>query len=151
MNIAPLVKALRRDYPTWTLTAQVRRRGALSDAELEARIGTVSNIVEVADWSEFETIKRISSQHDIVINAGNSFTAAPVTAIVAGLRERAAAGNVAKLIHISGGGNFIDHSTSGNLNPDSKVWNVSKTIHGSSFQADLPKFKRDILYLPGVG
>ena len=104
------------------------------------------NNVAIGEFGDFEKIKTLSKEHDIVINAGNSFTGDPVTAIAAGLRERPS-DSKGKLIHISGmldefkafdpfrcvheqrmltstpgAGNFIDFGTSGQFNPESKVW-----------------------------
>jgi hypothetical protein len=52
-------------------------------------------------FSEFEKIAGLSEEHDIVVNAGNSFTNEPVSAIVAGLRKRQSSAK-GRLIHISG-------------------------------------------------
>lgn len=89
----------------------------------------------VGDFSDFEKVKAASAEHDIAVNAGNSFTADPVAAIIAGQESR---GTKGKVIHISGGGNFIDFGTSGNFNPESKVWNDAneddiKAIHKEMF------------------
>ncbi|KAI1840778.1 hypothetical protein JX265_012937 [Neoarthrinium moseri] len=119
---APLSRLLKNEHPDWSVTAYVRSvKGATEDA-LKATLGGVDHL-EVGDFSEFDKIKHLSAQHDIVINSGNSATAEPVAAIIAGLRERKAHGSKGKLIHISGAGNFIDFGTSGNFNPSSKVWN----------------------------
>jgi hypothetical protein len=103
----------------------------------------VDHIV-VGDFSDSEKIKNISKEHDIIVNAGNSFTKDPVTSIIAGLKEKDGA-TKGKLIHISGAGNFIDFGTSGNFNPESKVWNDAneediKAIHKDMFngQSDIP-------------
>ncbi|KAI0811651.1 hypothetical protein GGR55DRAFT_80357 [Xylaria sp. FL0064] len=135
---APLCRALKKAHPDWTVSAHVRRNGALSKLELVARVGAVDGLVEVSEWTDLDAIKRASAQHDIVINAGNSFTADPVTAVVAGLQDRKKEGKMAKIIHISGCGNFIDFGTSGNFNPESKVWNDDsvddiKQIHKDMF------------------
>ncbi|KAI0141238.1 hypothetical protein GGR57DRAFT_419478 [Xylariaceae sp. FL1272] len=135
---APLCKTLKRVHPNWSVTAQLRSSTTLSEQDLNNRIGTVDRVVKIADWTDYDAIKRISAEHDVVINAGNSFTADPVTAIVAGLQERKKHGSLARLIHISGGGNWIDFGTSGNFNPESKVWNDDsvddiKSIHKEMF------------------
>ncbi|KAF1957766.1 hypothetical protein CC80DRAFT_515286 [Byssothecium circinans] len=70
-------------------------------------VGAQAARIIVGDFSDFEKIKTASKEHDFVINAGNSFTRDAVTAIIAGLTERPSASK-GKLIHISGGGNFID-------------------------------------------
>ncbi|KAI0198139.1 hypothetical protein F4808DRAFT_473087 [Astrocystis sublimbata] len=144
---APLCRALKKAHPGWTVSAHVRRNGALSEQQLATRVGTVDKIVEVSDWSDFEAIKRSSAQHDIVINAGNSFTADPVTAIIDGLQDRKKEGKMAKLIHISGGGNFIDFGTSGNFNPESKVWNDDSVDDIKQIHKDMFNGQSDTLVL----
>ncbi|EXK44635.1 hypothetical protein FOXG_03908 [Fusarium oxysporum f. sp. lycopersici 4287] len=124
---APYTKALKQAHPDWSITAYVR--SPQSESQLNA------NRVMVGDFSDFEKVKAASAEHDIAINAGNSFTADPVAAIIAGQESR---GTKGKVIHISGGGNFIDFGTSGNFNPDSKVWNDAneddiKAIHKEMF------------------
>ena len=53
------------------------------------------------EFHEFEKIKLLSKEYEIVVNAGNSFTNEPVAAICAGLKERSPEAK-GKLIHISG-------------------------------------------------
>ncbi|KAI1264024.1 hypothetical protein F5Y18DRAFT_437215 [Xylariaceae sp. FL1019] len=135
---APLCQALKRIHPEWNVTAQLRRTSTLSEKDLNTKLGTVDRVVQVSDWTDFDAIKSASAEHDLVINAGNSFTADPVTAIIAGLQERKKQGKLAKLLHISGGGNWLDFGMSGNFNPDSKVWNDDnvddiKNIHKDMF------------------
>lgn len=88
--------------------------------------------VESGDFSDYEKIKCLSKEHDVAFNAGSSFTPDVVTAIVAGFKEKSGTSK-GKLVHISGSGNFIDFGTTGEFNPDSKVWNVrlssSSLIH----------------------
>lgn len=40
------------------------------------------------DVGDFEKVKMSSSEHDIAVNAGNSFTADPVAAIIAGQKVK---------------------------------------------------------------
>lgn len=124
---APYIKALKQAHPDWPVTAYVR--SPQSESQLNA------DRVIVGDFSDFEKVKAASAEHDIAVNAGNSFTADPVAAIIVGQKSRATKG---KVIHISGGGNFIDFGTSGNFNPESKVWNDAneddiKAIHKEMF------------------
>ncbi|KAI7767263.1 hypothetical protein LZL87_009665 [Fusarium oxysporum] len=124
---APYTKALKQAHPDWSITAYVRNPQA--NTQLNA------DRVVVGDFSDFEKVKAASAEHDIAVNAGNSFTADPVAAIIAGQKSRGPKG---KVIHISGGGNFIDFGTSGNFNPESKVWNDAneddiKAIHKEMF------------------
>jgi hypothetical protein len=66
----------------------------------------------------------VAAEHDIVINSGSSFDPDLTRAIVDGMKRRKGSGK-GTLVHISGGGNFIDHRTDGKFNATSKVWNVS--------------------------
>ncbi|KAF5264504.1 hypothetical protein FOXYS1_4717 [Fusarium oxysporum] len=125
---APYTKALKQAHPDWSITAYVR-----SPQQSESQLS--ADRVVVGDFSDFEKVKAASTEHDIAVNAGNSFTADPVAAIIAGQKSRGPKG---KVIHISGGGNFIDFGTSGNFNPESKVWNDAneddiKAIHKDMF------------------
>jgi hypothetical protein len=124
---APYTKALKQAHPDWSVTAYVRSPQANSQLKADRII--------VGDFSDFEKVKAASAEHDIAVNAGNSFTADPVAAVIAGQKSR---GSKGKVIHISGGGNFIDFGTSGNFNPESKVWNDAneddiKAIHKEMF------------------
>ncbi|KAL5422816.1 hypothetical protein PMIN04_004430 [Paraphaeosphaeria minitans] len=79
----------------------------------------------------------------MVVNAGNSFTGDPVNSIIAGQREKSGAVK-GKLIHISGGGNFIDFGTSGNFNPNDKVWNDAKEEHIKAIRKDMFNGQSDV-------
>ncbi|KAF4450049.1 hypothetical protein F53441_6754 [Fusarium austroafricanum] len=126
---AAYTRALKEAHPDWSITAYVRSDKPELKASLKA------DRIIVGDFSDFERVKNASKDHDIAVNAGNSFTGEPIAAIIAGQKARASKG---KLIHISGGGNFIDLGTSGNWNPESKVWNDAneddiKAIHKEMF------------------
>ena len=117
-NAAPVIRELKKTHPSWLITAYVRSK---SPAEVKKNLG-VDRVV-LGDFSDFEKIKSLSKEHDIAFNAGSSFSRDPVSAIVAGLKERPS-DSKGKLVHISGAGNFIDSGTTGDFNPESKVWNV---------------------------
>ncbi len=74
-------------------------RGSRSAEEIRSELH--ADEVVLGDFSEHEKIKALSKRHDIVINAGNSFTKDPVAAIVEGLKERDES-DKGKLIHVSG-------------------------------------------------
>ncbi|KAF5675520.1 hypothetical protein FHETE_2517 [Fusarium heterosporum] len=128
---APYTRAIKKAHPDWQVTAYVRSNQPEND--LKANLN--ADRIIVGDFSDYEKVKSASKEHDIAVNAGNSFTADPVAAIIAGQKERQ---NKGKVIHISGAGNFIDFGTSGNFNPESKVWNDAseediKAIHKDMF------------------
>lgn len=124
------------------MTAYVRS----SKPEAEIIAATHADRVIVGDFSDAEKIRSVARENQIVINAGNSFTSEPITAIVAGLKERPASLK-GKLIHISGGGNFIDHATSGSFNPESKVWNDNTEADIKAISKDMFNGQSDVVAL----
>ncbi|KAJ4159528.1 uncharacterized protein LMH87_008426 [Akanthomyces muscarius] len=130
---APYIKAVKEAHPDWPVTAYVR--ATVPEKHSKDTLGV--NRVIFGDFGDFEKVKKSSSEHDIAVNAGNSFTADPVAAIIAGQKEKSD-GSRGIVLHISGGGNFIDFGTSGNFNADSKVWNDAneddiKAVHKDMF------------------
>ncbi|KAF5619605.1 NAD(P)-binding domain protein [Fusarium tjaetaba] len=133
---APYTKALKQAHPDWSITAYVR--SPQSESQLNA------DRVIVGDFSDFEKVKAASAEHDIAVNAGNSFTADPVAAIIAGQKSR---GTKGKVIHISGGGNFIDFGTSGGFNSESKVWNDANEDDINAIHKEMFNGQSDTLVL----
>ncbi|OAQ95967.1 hypothetical protein LLEC1_01916 [Akanthomyces lecanii] len=118
---APYIKAIKAAHPDWPVTAYIR--ATVPAKHSPASLG-VDRLI-LGTFSDFSKVQTASSEHDIAVNAGNSFTADPVAAIIAGQTQKKNKSSRSRgtVIHISGGGNFIDHGTSGNFNPHSKVWN----------------------------
>ncbi|RGP77386.1 hypothetical protein FLONG3_4525 [Fusarium longipes] len=139
---APYAKALKQAHPNWQITAYVRS----NNPDLKASLN-VDRII-TGDFTDFEKVKAASAEHDIAVNAGNSFTSEPVAAIIAGQKERTTKG---KIIHISGAGNFIDFGTSGNFNPESKVWNDAKEDDIKAIHKDMFNGQSDTLVLEAEG
>jgi hypothetical protein len=116
------VIALKKTYPNLPLTVYLRNKDV--DDYMTLTVG-VDKIVH-GTFSEAEKISALAKEHDIVINIGSSWQVPLSEAIIAGLLQKPA-GSKPILIHISGAGNFIDHWTTGEANPNAKVWNVSCT------------------------
>lgn len=55
------------------------------------------------------------------------------------------------MIHISGAGNFIDFGTSGNFNPESKVWNDANEDDIKAVHKDMFNGQSDTLVLEAEG
>jgi hypothetical protein len=91
------VKAVKQKHPDWPITAYVRPNRSAEAVKAELGVDRVIT----GEFGEFDKIEALSREHDIVINAGNSFTSEPVAAIAAGLKERPS-DQKGKLIHISG-------------------------------------------------
>jgi hypothetical protein len=116
------VIALKKTHPNLPLTVYLRNKDV--DDYMTLTVG-VDRIVH-GTFSEAEKISALAKEHDIVINIGSSWQVPLSEAIIAGLHQKPA-GSKPILIHISGAGNFIDHWTTGEANPNAKVWNVSFT------------------------
>ena len=130
---APYIKAIKQAHPDWHVTAYVRS----TRPENELKAALKADRIAVGTFEESEKISALSKEHDISVNAGNSFTGDLVAAIIAGLKTKDG-GTKGKLIHVSGGGNWIDYGTSGNFNPESKIWSDAdeqdiKAIHKDMF------------------
>lgn len=124
------------------MTAYVR--STKPESELTANLK--ADRIVVGDFSDFAKVAALSTEHDIAVNAGSSFTGDLVAAIIAGQKVKNCDAK-GKLIHISGGGNFIDFATSGNFNPKSKVWNDSKEEDIKAIHKDMFNGQSDTLVL----
>jgi hypothetical protein len=139
---APYIRAIKQSHPDWPVTAYVR--GIKPESELRASLK--ADRIVVGDFSDSDKISTLSKEHDIAVNAGSSFTGDLVAAIIAGQKARVK-GPKGKLIHISGAGNFIDFGTSGNFNPESKVWNDANEEDIRSVHKDMFNGQSDVLVL----
>lgn len=93
----PLIQKLKQTHPDWSITAYIRPTRSAETVQSELKV----NNVVTGEFGDFDKIKTLSKEHDIIVNAGNSFTGDPVTAVVAGLKQRPS-DSKGKLIHISG-------------------------------------------------
>ena len=134
MPQARLAVELKKAHPNWPLT--VFFRNTTYDKYFET--AGADKIIH-GDFSDTESVRSLSKEHDIVINAASSFDGGLVKTIISGMEERPASSK-GTLIHLSGTGNFIDYGTSGNFDPQSKTWNVSFGTH--SLDGDIADMKR---------
>ncbi|KAF7173885.1 hypothetical protein CNMCM5623_006131 [Aspergillus felis] len=115
---ASLSRRLKQQHPDWPLTVYFRNPQA-DDWFLNV-VGV--DRVEHGTFEDTARVRALAAEHDMVINTGSSFDPSLSQAIVDGLKQRKG-GSKGTLIHVSGGGNFIDHRTDGKYSPASKVWN----------------------------
>lgn len=111
---------LKEAHPNWPLTVYFR------NPEADTYFNTVVKADRIVHGT-FEDATKLSdlaAEHDVVINSGSSFDPDLTRAIVDGMKRRKGS-EKGTLVHISGGGNFIDRRTDGKFNATSKVWNVS--------------------------
>lgn len=136
------MKAVKKEHPDWSVTAYVR--GSASEQHFKDKLN-VDHVI-FGEFSDFDKVKKSSSDHDIAVNAGNSFTAEPIAAIIAGQKGKPD-GSRGVVIHISGGGNFIDFGITGNFNAESKVWNDANEDDIRAVHKDMFNGQSDTLVL----
>ncbi|KAH8705805.1 hypothetical protein BGW36DRAFT_368196 [Talaromyces proteolyticus] len=115
---ASLSRQLKEKYPNWPLT--VYFRNVQADYWFRNVVGV--DTIEHGAFEDTAKVRALAAEHDIVINTGSSFDPTLSQAIVEGLKQRRGS-QKGTLIHVSGGGNFIDLRKDGKYSPDSKVWN----------------------------
>ncbi|KZF26916.1 NAD(P)-binding protein [Xylona heveae TC161] len=115
---ASLSRQLKEIYPAWPLTVYFRN----PVADDWFRNVVHADRIEHGTFEEAPKVSALAAEHDIVINAGSSFDPTLSKAIIEGLKQRKGS-KKGTLIHVSGGGNFIDHRTDGKFSTTSKVWN----------------------------
>jgi len=115
---ASLSRLLKQKYPTWPLTVYFRNPQA--DDWFRNVVGV--DRIEHGTFEDEARVCALAAEHDIVINAGSSFDPTLTKGIIEGLKQRKGT-QKGTLIHVSGGGNFIDLRTDGKFIADSKVWN----------------------------
>lgn len=112
-----------KDYPSLEVHAIVR-----SASQVKAIQDAGAKSVYVANYSD-PVFKKLVSNFEVVINAGDSFDPGLSAALLEGLRKRKDSPEdlgVSTLVHVSGCASFMDGSTLGRRNPNGKVWTVRK-------------------------
>ena len=112
----------RKAHPEDPITAYLRST-ALDDA-LKA-LGNVT--IEHGTFEEYDRIEKLAGNHEIIINCAASFNPPLTSVILTGIRNTKAvkAPKTPILLHLSGTGNFVDHSTTGEYLPNGKWFNDS--------------------------
>jgi hypothetical protein len=138
--LASISQHLKEIHPDWALTVYYRNPAA---DDYFKTVVKADKIVH-GTFEDAAKVSAVAAEHEVVINSGSSFDPGLSKAIIDGLKRRTSGKGT--LIHVSGGGNFIDHRTDGKFSPESKVWNV-----GCHFTFALVE-SRDVLnILPGYG
>ena len=110
----------RKAYPKDPITAYLRST-ALDDA-LTA-LGYVT--IEHGTFEEYDRLEDLAANHEVVINCAASFNPPLTSRILEGIRNTKAVKAPKKpvLLHLSGTGNFVDHSRTGEYLPNGKRFN----------------------------
>ena len=106
----PLINVLRETYPKDPITAYLR------SVELDEALKALSDVtIEHGTFEEYDRIEKLAANHEIIINCAASFNPPLTSAILQGIRDTNVV-NAPKhpiLLHLSGTGNFVDHSRTG--------------------------------------
>ena len=106
-------------HPDWPLTVFFRNANYDDWFKSTAHADSIVH----GSFSDIDLVRKLSKEHDIVINAASSSDGDFTKTIISGMEERTGSGK-GTLVHLSGTGNFIDFGTTGQFNSEGKVWNV---------------------------
>ena len=125
----------RKTHPKDSMTAYLRST-ALDDA-LSA-LGNVT--IEHGTFEEFDRIGKLAANHEIVINCAASFNPPLTSVILEGIRNTKAVRAPKKpiLLHLSGTGNFVDHSKTGEYLPHGRKFNDGNPDDVRKIDANYP-------------
>ena len=126
----------RRTYPHDPLTLYLR-----STTLDEALRGLGNVTVEHGTFEEFDRVEELASKHEIIINCAASFNPPLSAAILKGIERNDVVKAPHKrpiLLHLSGTGNFVDHSQTGEYLPEGKKFNDGNPEHVRKIDANHP-------------
>ena len=122
----------RKSYPSIPITAYLR------STALDTALTSLGNVTVVhGTFEEYDRIEELSATHSIIINCAASFNVPVTEAILRGIRGT----NISKkpiLLHLSGTGNFVDHSKLGAYIPQEHPFNDSNPDHVRKIDASYP-------------
>ena len=123
----------RKHYPQYSLTAFLR------STALDEALNSLDIAIVHGTFSDLSTIEELSSTHDIIINCAASFNPPVTEAILRGIRRTQQTPKKKPiLLHVSGAGNFIDHSTTGEYIPQSSPFNDANAADVRKINASYP-------------
>ncbi|KAH9890162.1 hypothetical protein F4778DRAFT_374543 [Xylariomycetidae sp. FL2044] len=140
---APLAKQIKQAHPSWPVTIFIRNQTV--EEYFKSEVGV--DRIEYGTFGDSDKISTLSREHDLVINAADSKNTELTASILAGQAQKPG-GAKGKLVHVSGGGNFLDGTTKGEFNPEGKIWNDDneediKLIHDQMFNGAADKMILD--------
>ena len=107
----------RRTHPNIPITAYLR------STALDTALTALGNVTIVrGTFEEHDKIQELSAAHSIVINCAASFNPPVTEAILRGIRTTKSSSKPI-LLHLSGTGNFVDHSKLGSYIPQEHPFN----------------------------
>ncbi|MCJ1278759.1 hypothetical protein MMC21_006577 [Puttea exsequens] len=129
------LSVFRTVHPQTPITAYLR--STILDEALTA-LGNVTIIH--GTFEEYDRIKQLAATHDIIINCAASFNPPLTTVILEGIKNTKATTAPKKpiLLHLSGAGNFVDHSKTGEYVPKEHQFNDSNPDDVRKIDASYP-------------
>ena len=110
----------------------------LRSTALDAPLTALGNVTVIhGTFEEYRRIEDLSAIHSIIINCAASFNEPVTEAILRGIRGT----NISKrpiLLHLSGTGNFVDHSKLGAYIPQEHPFNDTNPDHVRKIDASYP-------------
>ncbi|KAK4691689.1 hypothetical protein P7C71_g5361, partial [Lecanoromycetidae sp. Uapishka_2] len=124
----------RKAHPTIPITAYLR------STTLDAALTALGNTTVIhGTFEEFDKVENLASTHSIIINCAASFNPPLTEAILKGIRAtKITSHRKPILLHLSGTGNFVDHSTTGSYVPPKNLFNDANPDQVRKIDASYP-------------
>lgn len=122
----------RKRHPNIPITAYLR------STALDAALSALGNVTIVhGTFEEYGRIEDLSATHSIIINCAASFNVPVTEAILKGIHATKSSSKPI-LLHLSGTGNFVDHSKLGIYIPQERPFNDGNPDHVRKIDASYP-------------
>lgn len=126
------LNVFRKTHPNVPITAYLR------STALDAALTALGNVTIIhGTFEEYVRIEGLSATHSIIINCAASFNMPVTEAILKGIHVTKILSKPI-LLHLSGTGNFVDHSKLGAYIPKEHPFNDSNPDHVRKIDASYP-------------
>ena len=129
------LSVFRKAHPENPITAYLR------STALDQTLNALGNVTIIhGTFEEYDRIEKLAASHEIIINCAASFNPPLTSVILRGIQKTQAVKAPKKpiLLHLSGTGNFVDHSTTGEYLPRDHVFNDGKPDDVRKIDASYP-------------
>lgn len=122
----------RKTHPDIPITAYLR------STALDTALTALGNVTIIhGSFEEYGKLEELSASHSIIINCAASFNVPVTEAILKGIRATTVPSKPI-LLHLSGTGNFVDHSKLGSYIPQARPFNDSDPDQVRKIDASYP-------------
>ena len=129
------LSVFRRAHPNNPITAYLR------STALDEALKALGNVTIIhGTFEEYDRIEQLAASHEIIINCAASFNPPLTSVILKGIQNTKAVRAPKKpiLLHLSGTGNFVDHSKTGEYVPKGQKFNDSNPDDVRKIDASYP-------------